>query len=74
MTTFVCKYGTHQFEVMPFGFVNVAATFPRMMDRPFQGMDFVRVYLDDIVVHSKSIEEHLMHLEAMRSSRGTGYG
>ncbi len=43
--------------------MNAPATFQRMMDRLFQGMEFVRVYLDDIVIHSKSIEEHLFHLE-----------
>ncbi len=35
------------------------------MDRLFQGMDFVCVYLDDIVIHSKSVAEHLSHLNAM---------
>ncbi len=64
-TTFVCKYGTYQFEVMPFGLMHAPATFQKMMDRLFQDMDFVRLYLDDIVIQSKSIAEHLSHLDAM---------
>ncbi len=50
---------------MPFGLVNAPATFQSMKGRLFQGMKFVCVYLDDIVVHSKSITEHLTHLEEL---------
>ena len=32
MTTFVCRFGTFQFEVMPFGLMNAPSTFQRMMD------------------------------------------
>ena len=62
MTTFVCRFGTFQFEVMPFGLMNAPSTFQRMMDQLFQGLSFARVYLDDVVVFSKSAEEHISHL------------
>ena len=61
-TTFVCRYGTYQFEVMPFGLMNAPSTFQRMMDQVFRHLDFVRVYLDDVVVFSESLETHMKHL------------
>ena len=62
-TTFRCRYGTFQFEVMPFGLMNAPATFQRMMDEILQDLDFVKVYIDDIVIYSKTKEDHLMHLQ-----------
>ena len=62
MTTFVCRFGTFQFEVMPFGMMNAPSTFQRMMDQLFCHKDFVRVYVDDVVVFSRSVEEHVKHL------------
>ena len=49
---------------MPFGLINVATTFQRAMDIIFIGEKdkFVVIYLDDIIVFSRSDEEHLCHL------------
>jgi len=50
---------------MPFGLTNAPATFQREMNRtlvPFIGKCLL-VYIDDIVVYSNSIEEHLNHLK-----------
>jgi len=65
MTTFICKFGTYQFEVMPFGLMNSQATFQRMMDRILLKVENVRCYVDDIVVFSATIQEHLIHLETV---------
>ena len=49
---------------MPFGLMNVGATFQREMDIDFSkeiGL-FIAIYLDDITVYSKSDEEHFIHL------------
>ncbi len=62
MTTFICRQGTYQFEVMPFGLKNAPSTFQRMMDMVFKIFPFVRAYIDDVVVFSKSVPEHLEHL------------
>ena len=61
-TTFVCRYGTFQFEVMPFGLMNAPSTFQRMIDGAFKDLPFIRVYLDDVVVFSESLDVHVDHL------------
>lgn len=62
-TTFVTRYGTFSFEVMPFGLINAPATFQKMMDHILRDLPFARAYLDDVVIHSKTLEEHLEHLQ-----------
>ena len=49
---------------MPFGFRNAPASFQRLMNKVFTGTigDFILVYLDDILVFSRTIEEHWEHL------------
>ena len=42
-TTIICRYGTFQFEVMPFGLMNSGATFQRMMDRILANVENVNV-------------------------------
>lgn len=56
-TTFVCRCGTYQFDVMPFGLMNAPSTFQRMMDRLLGIFPFVKVYLDDLVIFSRDIKE-----------------
>ena len=52
---------------MPFGLMNVGATFPREMDISFADKigRFIVIYLDDINVYSKTNEGHLMHLRGV---------
>jgi hypothetical protein len=49
---------------MPFGLINVGATFQRAMDVEFQGLinKCVVVYLDDVIVYSKDRDDHITHL------------
>ena len=63
-TTFVSKYGSFSFNVMPFGLVGAPATFQSMMDSIFGDLQWknVCVYFDDIFVFSKTFKEHLQHL------------
>ena len=48
---------------MPFGLRNAAQTFQRFMDQVLRGLNFVFVYIDDVLVASTSIEEHKRHVE-----------
>ncbi len=54
---------------MPFGLTNAPAVFQRLMQRvlarlnPEQGPDFVKVYIDDILIFSPSLADHLDHLQ-----------
>lgn len=53
----------YQFTVMSFGLHGAPATFQRLMDCVLQGTeDFAAAYLDDIVIYSRTWEEHLQHL------------
>lgn len=58
-TTFVCRSGTFQFEVMPFGLMNAPSTFQRMMNEVVGHLGFVKVYLDDVVIFLRSLSEHI---------------
>ena len=61
-TAFVCHRGLYQFCRMPFGLTNAPATFQRLMDKLFNGWSFVFIYLDDILIASKSFAEHITHI------------
>ena len=61
---FRTRYGHFEFVVMSFGLTNSPAAFMDLMNRVFkQYLDmFVIVFIDDILVYSKSNEEHANHL------------
>ena len=74
-TAFRTRYGLFEYMVLPFGLTNAPATFMTLMNSvlaPFID-NFVLVYLDDILVFSKTEEEHLEHLRkvltALRENR-----
>ena len=63
-TAFVTKYGLFQWTCMPFGLCNAPATFQRLMDVALKGLKWecCLVYLDDVIVYSRTVEEHAKHL------------
>ena len=58
-------FGLWEFLRMSFGLKNAAQTFQRLMDGVFQNLDFAFVYLDDILVASKSESQHRDHLKTI---------
>ena len=69
-TAFITHSGLYEFLVMPFGLCNDApSAFQRLMNRvlcgvnPEDGPMFVAAYLDDVLIFSKTMEEHLVHLQ-----------
>jgi hypothetical protein len=61
-------FGLYKWKVLCFGLVNAPAVFVQMMDSVFRNAGlhkYVVVYLDDILVFSKTPEEHLQHLESV---------
>jgi hypothetical protein len=65
--TFQTKWGTYAYDKMPFGLINVGATFQWAMDIALRGLSnkSVVVYLDDITVYSKTQGDHIPHLKAI---------
>lgn len=68
-TAIVTPFGQYQFKVLCFGLTNAPATFQRVMNTIFQDHlgKCVLVYLDDILVMSRSAEEHVQHLRLVLS-------
>lgn len=50
---------------MPCGLWNAAQTFQRYMDEVCRGLEFVFVYIDDVLITSKNEEEHKKHLKLL---------
>ncbi|KAK4469996.1 hypothetical protein MN116_000019 [Schistosoma mekongi] len=63
-TAFVIPTGLYEFETMPFGLTNAPATFQRLMQTILEGLVPKRclIYLDDIIVHGRTIEQHMENL------------
>ncbi|MBW0557784.1 hypothetical protein O181_097499 [Austropuccinia psidii MF-1] len=69
LTCFRTKYGSYEYLVMPFGLTNCPASFQNLVNDIFQDLldIYVVVYLDDIMVFSKSEEEHFTHVSTVLS-------
>jgi hypothetical protein len=63
-TVFILRYGLHEYTVMSFGLTDALAYFMYLMNKIFmEYLDkFVMVFINDILVYSRSEEEHEDHL------------
>lgn len=61
-TAIITPFGLFEFTRMPFGLRNAAQTFQRFIDVVLRGLPFVFAYIDDVLVASSSLSEHLHHL------------
>ncbi|GBG73396.1 hypothetical protein CBR_g16111 [Chara braunii] len=66
-TAFQTRYGLYEFVVMPFGLCNAPGTCQHAMNRIFHDYldKFIVVYLDDILIFSRTVEEHAEHLKTV---------
>ncbi|RVW59017.1 Retrovirus-related Pol polyprotein from transposon 17.6 [Vitis vinifera] len=64
-TSFITPHDLYCYRVMPFGLKNAGATYQRLMTKIFKPLigHTVEVYIDDIVVKSKTRDEHVLHLQ-----------
>ena len=64
-TAFATQNGLYEFLTMPFRLVNSGASFQRLMGHILRGLEyrFALIYIDDIIIFSKSVDEHLVHLK-----------
>ena len=89
-TTFVTPVGNYHYKVIPFGLKNAGSTYQRIMTKMFEPQlgRSIEVYIDDMVVKSKLVSEHMgdltnifeilrehkLHLNASKCSFGVGLG
>ena len=65
-TAFTCHRGLFEFNVMPFGLTNAPAIFQELMNRVLEGLtNFSVAYLDDILIYSETLTDHLRHIQSV---------
>ena len=72
VSAFITPKGLYEYLVMPFGMMNSASTFQRLMDKVTRHVNNCVVYIDDVVIFNHTWEEHLNSLrsffEAIRTA------
>lgn len=64
-TAFICGHKLWQYRQMAFGLKNSPATFQRCISKAIGENGFSLAYLDDIIIFSATVEDHLMHIESI---------
>ena len=64
LTTFITSFGGFAFLRAPYGMTSIAEHYNRRMDEAFQGMTGFRKVVDDVIIFSRTREEHIKHVRA----------
>ena len=62
-TAFTSPFGKYEYLKVPFGLAQTSAYFQDLMNKVLKDLPFTIAYLDDIIIYSKTAEEHLDHLQ-----------
>lgn len=62
-TAVTTPFGLFEFAQMPFGLRNAPQSFQRLIDEVLRGFEFTYAYIDDVLIASKNMHEHEIHLE-----------
>ena len=67
-TAFTVPFGHFEWNVVPFGLKNAPSDFQNIMNNIFNDYtEFIIVYIDDVLVYSKSIEQNIKHLKIFKN-------
>ena len=58
-TAFMCHKGLYEFNVMPFGLTCAPGVFCELMSAVLEGLSFATAYLNDVLIYSEALEDHL---------------
>jgi transposase InsO family protein len=61
-TAFICSKGLFRFNVLPFGLINSAQSYLKLMRKVLDGLQNLESYVDDVLAHTNSWDEHLLRL------------
>lgn len=64
-TAFTVPQGHYEWTAMPFDLKNAPSAFQRIMDQIFKDLDYVLIYIDDLLVFSNDVPQHFKHLNEL---------
>ena len=64
-TAFVMPLGKYEYLKVPFGLAQAPTYFQNLMNKVLNGLHFTLAYLDDVIIFSKTAEQHLKHIQIL---------
>ena len=65
ITTFITPFGRYRFRRLPFGVSSAPEVFHKYMTQALEGLDGVEVFIDDVLIHGETMQEHNVRLKAV---------